>query len=295
MDKQIRCESCGNDNSESNKFCSDCGNRLTKNESILPQESNNFNNDFKDIKNLLNDLLKFGGFITIVQDEFYVQFLNEKRNNIIFEAVSRTHLEKVGYKEAEFNGLGFTYQISGNFGKTIKVDEVNVDELLLEIQNVFLTIYKVQLTNYYIRFEIHYPSESSKANNQTNLKKRNNSKSSNNYAYIIGIVVAIIIAYYASSNDSDRDNQSNREVVFNSNYDASVFQVEKYLKKEYLKDPDSYQGISWSSVQIDRNNSQYKYFVRHKFRAKNSFGGYVIEEMIFYLNSEGYVVSTTDL
>lgn len=29
--------------------------------------------------------------------------------------------------------------------------------------------------------------------------------------------------------------------------------------------------------------------VRHKYRAKNSFGGYVIENKVFYLNKKGHV------
>lgn len=40
-------------------------------------------------------------------------------------------------------------------------------------------------------------------------------------------------------------------------------------KQQNLKNPDSYQGIDWSPVESLGNN----YAVRHKYRAKNSFGG----------------------
>ncbi|MGH9628139.1 MAG: hypothetical protein ACRD7E_07335, partial [Bryobacteraceae bacterium] len=44
-----------------------------------------------------------------------------------------------------------------------------------------------------------------------------------------------------------------------------------------------YQSIEWSPVVKTTTG----YVVRHKYRAKNSFGGYVVEERIFQLNAEG--------
>jgi len=73
--------------------------------------------------------------------------------------------------------------------------------------------------------------------------------------------------------------------VTNSSYDASVSQVKDYLKKN-LKDPKSYEGIEWSKVKEETDG----YSVYHKYRAKNSFGGYVIEAQIFYLDFSGNVV-----
>lgn len=60
-----------------------------------------------------------------------------------------------------------------------------------------------------------------------------------------------------------------------------------YLKRHYLKDPDSYEGIDWGpSGKYDDTT----YYMWHKYRAKNSFGGYVIEEKMFLLDSDGDVV-----
>lgn len=61
------------------------------------------------------------------------------------------------------------------------------------------------------------------------------------------------------------------------------------LKSTYLKDPVSYDGIDWGPV-ILVNSSNFSYKVSHKFRAKNSFGGYVIETKTFFLDDEGNVV-----
>lgn len=78
--------------------------------------------------------------------------------------------------------------------------------------------------------------------------------------------------------------------VENNSWDGSVRQVEKYLKNA-LKDPKSYESIEWSEVQKDGSN----YKVRHKYRAKNSFGGYVISNQIFILNRQGEVINVIDL
>jgi hypothetical protein len=81
---------------------------------------------------------------------------------------------------------------------------------------------------------------------------------------------------------------SRGDVVKNSAWNGSVRQVERYLKREILKDPDSYQSIEWSQVQKMENGG---YMVRHTFRAKNSFGGYAVSTYGFILDSEGNVVS----
>jgi DNA-directed RNA polymerase subunit RPC12/RpoP len=79
--------------------------------------------------------------------------------------------------------------------------------------------------------------------------------------------------------------------VHNSAFDASVHQVEQYLKRT-LKDPESYKGMEWSAVQEVSAGRNYRYYVRHKYRAKNSYGGYVVEEKVFYLDDNGNVVRT---
>ena len=73
--------------------------------------------------------------------------------------------------------------------------------------------------------------------------------------------------------------------VENSPWDGSVYQAKKYIKSS-LKDPSSYESIEWSPVQKTTDG----YMVRHKFRAKNSFGGYVIEEYVITLNERGEVI-----
>lgn len=69
--------------------------------------------------------------------------------------------------------------------------------------------------------------------------------------------------------------------------------VRSFLKRHYLKDPDSYEGISWDAfgVYSKENNT---YFVLHTYRAKNSFGGYVVEEKLFVLDSDGNVINIVD-
>ena len=56
--------------------------------------------------------------------------------------------------------------------------------------------------------------------------------------------------------------------------------VRVYLKRHYLKDPDSYEGISWEAFGI-YNKDNNTYFALHKYRAKNSYGGYVVEGKTF--------------
>jgi len=68
--------------------------------------------------------------------------------------------------------------------------------------------------------------------------------------------------------------------VQNSSWDGSVYQVKMYLK-DNLKDPKSVEYIEWSDV---IKEGKY-YIVRCKYRARNSFGGYTIENKLFYIDA----------
>lgn len=76
--------------------------------------------------------------------------------------------------------------------------------------------------------------------------------------------------------------------VKNSSWDGSVSQVVRYLKNN-LKDPSSYESIEWGNVTETDNG----YVVRHKYRAKNSFGGYVIEHQIFHIDWQGNITDVS--
>lgn len=93
-------------------------------------------------------------------------------------------------------------------------------------------------------------------------------------------------------NRSDRESRPRRSVstsaraeVENSAWDGSVSQVKRYIERN-AKDPKSVDYIDWSKV--SRQGSGY--VVRVKYRAKNSFGGFVVEEKIFVLDADGEVV-----
>lgn len=79
--------------------------------------------------------------------------------------------------------------------------------------------------------------------------------------------------------------------VKNNHWDGGVKQVKEYLKYNYLRDPDSYESIEWSEVKRKDDG----YYVRHKYRAKNGFGGYVVANQLFHLDFSGNVVDVKDL
>lgn len=72
--------------------------------------------------------------------------------------------------------------------------------------------------------------------------------------------------------------------VENSPWDGSVPAVERYLKRN-LKDPDSFKAVKWTPVKKGCGN----YTVGLSYRAKNSFGGYVVEQAVFVLDADGNV------
>lgn len=116
----------------------------------------------------------------------------------------------------------------------------------------------------------------------------------NSLPFIIFFVIVFLIFCFTQSGgcSNNFDKEETHSKIENSPLDNSVYQVERYLKNEYLKDPDSYESINWSNVQELNEN---KFMVRHKYRAKNSYGGYTIEEKIFCLDGDGNIIDIRDV
>lgn len=94
------------------------------------------------------------------------------------------------------------------------------------------------------------------------------------------IILGLISLCDKLSNDTD-PRPTNRDV-------SVMIGVKSYLR-ENLYDPKSYQEIEWSPSGI---NDAGQYYIRHKYRAKNAFGGYIIEEKIFYLDKSFNVIQS---
>ena len=114
-------------------------------------------------------------------------------------------------------------------------------------------------------------------------------------AWILLIIVAFV-CYAVFITPDNKKNSGPKNAVYNNELDASVSQVESYLK-DNLNDPDSYSSVSWSEVFKLNDTKEVGfacYQVRHKYRAKNAFGAYVIEEKMFKLDYQGKIVDVKD-
>jgi uncharacterized membrane protein YkgB len=297
MKTKIFCGQCGTENPRENNFCLKCGHKLVHAmDSLTVTETKPAtSSDYFDIKGTLQRLIRTSGFSIISIGDYYVQFSNDLiKRQLCYEAVSSFFLPSVGNKDKEFKELGFTHDPSGNYYKFISHADFSADQTAQEIKTIFETIYKINFSSYKIEndFEDAPIAQTFQAKQTTATTSYQNQNK--NYVFLAIIIIAVIIGICAMSGDSKEAGSDKTEIVSNSAFDASVYQVECYLKREYLKDPDSYEGIEWSKVQKDNSNSLYKYYVRHKYRAKNSFGGYVVEEKIFYLDQSGNVVRVID-
>lgn len=112
------------------------------------------------------------------------------------------------------------------------------------------------------------------------------------------IFLVVVIIFNISSREYSTSSKGNNRIEnYGSNKGPSQTKamagVRVYLKRHYLKDPDSYEGISWEAFGI-YNKDNNTYFALHKYRAKNSYGGYVVEEKLFVLDSDGNVIKVVD-
>lgn len=114
-------------------------------------------------------------------------------------------------------------------------------------------------------------------------------------AGVIGaVLIAIFLFGYVACSGPDaepkRRKAAQTEVVHSSGWDGSVSQVKTYLKAN-VKDPASLEFIEWSPV---RKTPEGQFLVRAKYRARNSFGGYVVENNIFLLSRSGSVIAVSN-
>ena len=82
---------------------------------------------------------------------------------------------------------------------------------------------------------------------------------------------------YTTSSPSTRPPES-------SGWDGGVNQVKRFIK-DTAKEPSSIEFIEWSPVE-DLSNGEYR--VRAKYRGENGFGGFTVENKIFYLRFKEY-------
>lgn len=129
-------------------------------------------------------------------------------------------------------------------------------------------------------------SQSSFNNNATRHTSKKQEFSLKGKLITTAIIFFLIFIGYGACEDGEDGGVKSK--VENSGWDGSVLQVKQYLKRT-LKDPDSYQSIQWGKVH-ELNNGTYE--VWHKFRAKNSFGGYVVSWMSFILDADGNVIDS---
>ncbi len=81
-------------------------------------------------------------------------------------------------------------------------------------------------------------------------------------------------------------------IGYDPEYKPVVRAVEEYLKGK-LKDPDSLRFVEFTNPSTREVDGQKGWIVVEKYRAKNSFGGYVIEEEIALIRDERVVIWKT--
>lgn len=95
--------------------------------------------------------------------------------------------------------------------------------------------------------------------NTKNTLKNNHTQSTLNqtqWAWLVIMVPIFLIAFFLSITDGFKN--SSNSIVSNNPLDNSVYQVETYLKKSYLEDPESYQSMEWSKVDLRERHANLK-------------------------------------
>lgn len=255
---------------------------------------------------------------------------DENSNDVLFEAVSHEFLDTLPKNRGKkFKELGFSLKKGENFSKTILIRTIRQRyDVVYDCEIIFDKIYKTNYDiPFQVTDEIESFSGPIKVNcsnckevleireelqeddmwycpicktnfNNPNYKKvilkpskalykpaQNETISNANFAKIIrvGLIITTlaIFGYFIDKNDGNGGND-NIEVRVKS-------QVKQYLDNN-LNDPNSYESVNWSKVLEVTDGYNYKYKVRHIYRAKNAFGGLILENQVFRLDKDFNIV-----
>lgn len=110
------------------------------------------------------------------------------------------------------------------------------------------------------------------------------------FKILIAVIVLSAIGKLLSlNNKGEKANSLKPEEVKKPSLTMAEVKASRYIK-EALKDPDSYQKINVSSgflKEYKKDTTAHKYIqVKIQYRAKNSFGGYVVNQQCVILNTE---------
>lgn len=104
---------------------------------------------------------------------------------------------------------------------------------------------------------------------------------------LLTIIIAVLISglLLTTCDEEEKEAKTQYEIERDAESDfisTTQSTVRQYLK-DNLKDPKSYESIEWSEI---AKKDEF-ILVRHKYRAKNSFGGYTLENKVFKLTVGG--------
>ncbi len=312
------CSNCGFETTIQSNFCSNCGEKTIigdkqpLNDPLLYKVTNEylFEGRYILLEEKLLELIAKSGFLIVAVGDLFVQFLIEMdHKSIVFDLGLESNLPENII--SEIYKLGFSNQ-NGAINKSISLNNRKkvVLSIVKQTKYIFEELFNSKSVEPFAFTEVYdrkqdlitsqkkviAPASSPEKLIVEEATQQSSPKNISTKAifFIIFFIIVIIGYFFKSNSSSVNDNVAKQEIVYNSPYDASVSQVESYLKQQYLKDPDSYESISWSKVQTIDDSPNYKYMVRNKFRAKNGFGGYNVENKVFYLDKEGNVVDVKD-
>ena len=114
-------------------------------------------------------------------------------------------------------------------------------------------------------------------------------------AFCLLIIGAVISFFYDTPEEIAANRIEELQKKREDTLATCYVQAKMYLKQN-LKDPDSYEEIEYKNFYVDRKDSKDPYVqVQIRYRAKNSFGGMNVGNMLFNFDKEATLTDMIDL
>ena len=281
-------------------FCS-CGNNNKQQSSILPDGMQEVI-DFREVASkspIKETLLIDGFFFGMSKEQFESVNLKHEQTSFMTKRYTLGGIAFMGRAVGSFSDDAKMYELEITIEKRLENKEPVKKKDFDSIANELKVFYSKDFTYKFAdKPATRYPTHFWRKDNLL-IELQSHFEHDNEEIFIsyTNMPVMNTIQQRIAKKDKERRERRDQAIIAaggieiaNSSFDASVSQVKEYLKKN-LKDPKSYESIEWSKVKEE----SYGYSVYHKYRAKNSFGGYVIESQIFHLDFGGNVIKVDNV
>lgn len=269
------CGQCGAGNPLENKFCHDCGSKLSTNpidinvpEAFIEPKVI-LEPQYAQLEEKLNQLIELSGYLVVSNKERFVQFLKEEKSyKIYFDLGDVSNFDKNQLKK--INEMGFL-EVNGAINKPIVLTykEKAIREIVLDAKKIFDDIYKLSPSNFF-EYDENYGNKEVVNKIPVVIVDEPKKKISGKTIFFGLVIILALIGYCNRSDQNSNTSNQVAEIGPEENIDLNKFSGQQFTFKSKLNDNE----VDGKTVQTNHETTYHTFdFVNKTITQKSPLNG----------------------